>query len=60
MVYHFASSAFLDWPEYEKAIAGGWRTQGFHGPKHVFQVKATDPAGNTDPTPAKARFKVVR
>ncbi|HEX6986875.1 MAG TPA: hypothetical protein VF170_15975 [Planctomycetaceae bacterium] len=27
--------------------------------KHVFQVSATDPAGNTDPTPAKARFKVV-
>lgn len=28
--------------------------------KHVFQVRATDPAGNTDPTPVRARFKVVR
>ena len=27
--------------EFEKAIAGGWRTQGFHGPKHVFTVKKT-------------------
>jgi len=27
--------------------------------KHAFQVRATDAAGNTDPTPAKARFKVV-
>jgi len=44
VVYHFASSAFTNpnWEEYEKAIAGGWRTQGFHGPKHVFKVKKTD------------------
>jgi hypothetical protein len=27
--------------------------------KHKFQVRATDQAGNTDPTPAKAKFKVV-
>lgn len=27
--------------------------------KHRFQVRATDPAGNTDPTPAKAKFKRV-
>ena len=26
--------------------------------RHKFKVRATDPAGNTDPTPAKARFKV--
>jgi type 1 glutamine amidotransferase len=39
VVYHFASSAFTDWPEYETLIGGGWRTQGFHGPMHVFAVK---------------------
>ncbi len=39
--YHFASAAFArpNWEEYEKMIAGGWRTQGFHGPKHEFEVK---------------------
>jgi type 1 glutamine amidotransferase len=42
VVYHFASSAFPEWDEYEKLIAGGWRTQGFHGPRHVFTVKKTD------------------
>jgi type 1 glutamine amidotransferase len=42
--YHFASSAFTkpNWDEFEKAVAGGWRTQGFHGPAHVFTVKKTD------------------
>jgi type 1 glutamine amidotransferase len=46
--YHFASSAFTkpNWDEFEKAVAGGWRTQGFHGPAHVFTVKKT---GNTHP-----------
>jgi type 1 glutamine amidotransferase len=39
VVYHFASSAFPDWSEYERLICGGWRTQGFHGPKHVYTVK---------------------
>jgi type 1 glutamine amidotransferase len=41
--YHFASSAFTkpNWVEFEKALAGGWRTQGFHGPAHVFTVKKT-------------------
>jgi type 1 glutamine amidotransferase len=42
VVYHFASSAFNDWDEYEQMIAGGWRKQGFHGPRHVFDVKKTD------------------
>ncbi len=43
VAYHFASSAFTkpNWAEFEKAVAGGWRTQGFHGPKHVFTVKKT-------------------
>ena len=43
VVYHFASIAFADpnWEEYERMIAGGWRTQGFHGPKHNFTVKKT-------------------
>ncbi len=41
VAYHFASSAFTkpNWDEFEKAVAGGWRTQGFHGPPHVFTVK---------------------
>ena len=30
------SAAFTspNWAEFEKAICGGWRSQGFHGPKH--------------------------
>lgn len=44
VVFHHASSAFTkpNWDEFEKATAGGWRSQGFHGPKHAFTVKATD------------------
>jgi sialate O-acetylesterase len=44
VVYHHASSAFIkpNWEEFEKAIAGGWRSRGYHGPKHVFTVKKTD------------------
>jgi type 1 glutamine amidotransferase len=42
VVVHFASSGFNDWPEFETAIGGGWRKQGFHGPSHVFTVKKTD------------------
>lgn len=44
VVYHYASAAFTNpkWDEFEKAIAGGWRTQGFHGPAHEFKVKKTD------------------
>ena len=43
VVFHHASSAFTkpNWEEFEKAIAGGWRSQGFHGPKHVYSVKKT-------------------
>jgi type 1 glutamine amidotransferase len=41
-VYHFASSAFTGASdlnrEYEKAIAGGWRKQGYHGKMHEFTV----------------------
>ena len=42
VVFHHASSAFVkpNWEEFEKVV-GGWRTQGFHGPKHEFTVKAT-------------------
>ena len=42
-MFHFASSAFTNpnWAEFEKAIAGGWRNQGFHGPKHRYTVKKT-------------------
>jgi type 1 glutamine amidotransferase len=41
VVCHYASSAFTkpNWDEFEKAIAGGWRWRGYHGPKHVFTVK---------------------
>jgi type 1 glutamine amidotransferase len=44
VAYHFASAAFTkpNWDEFEKAIGGGWRTQGFHGPAHKFTVKKTD------------------
>jgi type 1 glutamine amidotransferase len=44
VAHHFASSAFTkpNWDEFEKAVAGGWRAQGFHGPAHVFTVKKTD------------------
>jgi type 1 glutamine amidotransferase len=44
VVFHHASSAFTNpnWEEFEKAIAGGWRKQGFHGPAHEFTVKKTD------------------
>lgn len=35
------------------------RLNGLSRGRHVFQVKATDRAGNTDRTPAKAAFKVV-
>ncbi len=44
VVHHFASAAFAkpNWEEFERAIAGGWRTQGFHGPKHEFVVKRTE------------------
>lgn len=33
--------------------------KGLDDGKHKFRVRATDPAGNTDPTPAKAKFKRV-
>jgi sialate O-acetylesterase len=44
VVYHHASSAFIrpNWEEFEKAVAGGWRAQGFHGPAHAYTVKKTD------------------
>ncbi len=44
VVFHHASGAFSNpnWDEFEKAIAGGWRSKGFHGPPHVFSVKKTD------------------
>jgi type 1 glutamine amidotransferase len=55
---HFASAAFVkpNWAEFEKAVAGGWRTQGFHGPAHQFTVKATDakhPIAEGAPPPFK-------
>ncbi len=40
--FHFTSSSFPEWEEFEKLLGGGWRKQGFHGPAHVFTVKKTD------------------
>jgi type 1 glutamine amidotransferase len=44
VVLHYASGSFVkpNWDEFEKAVAGGWRTQGYHGPAHEFTVKKTD------------------
>jgi type 1 glutamine amidotransferase len=44
VAHHFASAAFTNpyWKDYEQALAGGWRTQGYHGPIHEFTVKKTD------------------
>jgi uncharacterized protein len=44
VVFHHASSAFTNpnWDEFETAIAGGWRSQGFHGPAHEYTVKKAD------------------
>jgi len=41
VVYHHTSAAFLEKVEFERCIAGGWRGQGYHGPKHQFSVKVT-------------------
>ena len=43
VVVHHASGSFArpNDPTFEKAIAGGWRTQGYHGPPHEFTVKKT-------------------
>jgi uncharacterized protein len=42
LVYHHASSAFTSGSEFDKefeqVIAGGWRKQGNHGKRHVFNV----------------------
>jgi type 1 glutamine amidotransferase len=42
VVYHHASSAFVSEDkldkEFERVIAGGWRKQGYHGKRHVFNV----------------------
>ncbi len=41
--YHFSSAAFTgdtDFDkEYEKAVCGGWRKQGYHGAMHEFVIK---------------------
>ncbi len=44
VVFHHASSAFTkpNWDEFEKAIAGGWRSRASTGRPHVFNVKKTD------------------
>lgn len=55
VVFHHASSAFTkpNWEAFEQATAGGWRSQGYHGPKHVFTVKRTgEPHPISEGTPA--------
>jgi type 1 glutamine amidotransferase len=47
VVYHHTSSAFLEKVEFERCIAGGWRGQGYHGPKHQFTVKTVPTGGGT-------------
>lgn len=61
VVVHFASAAFAkpNWEEFEKAIAGGWRTQGFHGPAHEFTVKKTE-AKHPITEGAPSEFKHVK
>jgi type 1 glutamine amidotransferase len=46
VVYHHTSSAFLEKVEFERCIAGGWRGQGYHGPKHQFTVKMARPSSD--------------
>lgn len=55
VAHHFASAAFArpNWEEYEKMIAGGWRTQGFHGPAHEFSVKRATSHPISDASPEK-------
>ena len=57
VVYHYASGAFIrpNWEEFEKAISGGFRTQGFHGPIHPFVVK-TSGGGHVISEGLPARF----
>jgi type 1 glutamine amidotransferase len=47
VVYHHASSAFTGGSpfdkEFERVIAGGWRSQGYHGKRHVFTVTIRKP-----------------
>lgn len=38
IAYHHATSALIGHYEFERCIAGGWRGQGYHGPKHQFTV----------------------
>jgi type 1 glutamine amidotransferase len=61
VVFHHASGAFTkpNWDEFEKAVAGGWRSQGFHGPPHVFHVKKTDAKHPiSDGLPAEFEHKI--
>ncbi len=41
VVFHYTSSSWPNWTEFETMIGGGWRAQGFHGPGHQFTVKKT-------------------
>ena len=60
VVLHYASAAFVkpNWDEFEKAVAGGWRTVGFHGPPHQFTVKTAAKHPMSDGLPTE--FKHVK
>ncbi len=61
VVFHHASGAFANpnWDEFEKAVAGGWRSKGNHGPPHVFNVKKTETKHPiSDGLPAQFEHKI--
>ena len=45
---------------YRPCSKGRKRLRGLRRGRHVFKVRATDPAGNTDPTPAVYHWRVKR
>ena len=49
----------LDGKNWRHCSSGKKAVKHLDGGKHTFQVRAIDPAGNTDPSPAKDKFKVV-
>lgn len=59
VVYHHASSAFLEKVEFERCIAGGWRGQGYHGAKHQFTVKTVSPGSTPHTGPAVPQHPII-
>ncbi len=59
VVYHHTSSAFLEKVEFERCIAGGWRGQGYHGPKHQFTVKMVAAGSSPDTGRAASPHPII-